>query len=113
MLGLTTDIKETTDFSSKNGWVAPNGDFYACDGGYHATLGTWIAIFILNKDQSDLFHGKYFKQTFDSLIRSEGWACVKDTSWVDGNPNREILWAKETTEEQKKTIEKYLQKFLK
>ena len=107
------DLVQTGQFS-KNGWIAPNGDFYGCEGAEHYQSAVWIAVFILNLTQDDLKSGKFFKETFESKIRDLNWICIKDTSWLgienheDPNDFRKIFWTGEETKEQEKTVEEYL-----
>jgi len=87
-----------------NSWIAPNGDFYGFDGAKHLLAANAIAIFVLNKDQSVLNHGVYFKDGFDSYLLKNGWAEVKDTSWMSGVKDTKIIHRKDLTQKQIDTI---------
>lgn len=48
-------------------------------------MATYICIFILNIDPETLKKGVYFKEDFDTRLKSLRWLEIKNLSWLSGN----------------------------
>jgi len=103
---------EETDSFTRNGWISPKGDFYCCGGAEHHRVAKYIGVFILNKDQSVLKSGRFFKELFDDYLFKVGWARIKDGSWIGYDDNLELFFTKkELSQKQTDTLFDYCNYF--
>jgi len=100
------ELLKTKEFK-RNGFISPEGTFYGFEGARHEFSATYIGIFVLNKDNSVLFKGTYFNEGWETYLLKNGWAAMKDTSWLSPGSLPEIHARKELTQRQRDCIFDY------
>ena len=83
----------------RNGWLAPNGDFYACATFEHIAIAAEIV------DKLDIHID--FKYHPDDILMGSGW--VKITRSLLGKKEQNIFWDKFLTEYQKNFLKAYFE----